>query len=68
MGTQDGALIWRRSSRCSATGCLEVAVAADGVHLRDSKDPGGPHLILSVEDWRDFITDVRTHRLLPPMP
>jgi hypothetical protein len=37
---------WRKSSRSSeATNCVEVAFAAGGFAVRDSKHPDGPILI-----------------------
>jgi len=42
-GAGDG-LEWRRASFCGSAGCLELAATADGVAVRDSKDPDGPVL------------------------
>ncbi|TNY37559.1 DUF397 domain-containing protein [Thermomonospora catenispora] len=45
----DGA-VWRKARRSqgSTGNCVEVARAADIVAVRDSKDPHGPVLILSL--------------------
>ncbi|MWA01967.1 DUF397 domain-containing protein [Actinomadura sp. LD22] len=39
---------WRKSSLSGNNGgaCVEVADLAGGIGVRDSKDPGGPKLIL----------------------
>jgi hypothetical protein len=34
--------------------CVELAVAADIVAVRDSRDPNGPMVLLSRQDFRRF--------------
>jgi hypothetical protein len=52
---------WRRSRRSSGNGaCVEVAHLADAVAVRDSKNPDGARLLVSVAGWRSFVTKVRT--------
>ncbi|MFJ6393711.1 DUF397 domain-containing protein [Streptomyces sp. NPDC091972] len=50
-------LTWFKSSYSGGEGgeCLEVAVGAGTVHLRDSKHPTGPHLALSPGAWSAFL-------------
>lgn len=50
-------LAWRKSSYSGAEGgqCVEVAVAAAGVHVRDSKDVQGHVLTVSPRAWGHFI-------------
>jgi uncharacterized protein DUF397 len=50
---------WQKSSYSGANGCVEVAMAADGVGLRDTKDREGPVLRFSPEEWDAFIAGVR---------
>ncbi|WP_395109867.1 DUF397 domain-containing protein [Actinomadura sp. SCN-SB] len=40
---------WRKSSRSSEQGdmCVELALVAGSVAVRDSKDPDGPALMMS---------------------
>ncbi len=48
---------WRRSARSSGGGqnCVEVATNLPGVvAVRDSKNPGGPTLVLSPREWENF--------------
>jgi hypothetical protein len=52
---------WRTSSRSDGgSNCIQVAIAADAVAIRDSKDPDGPILIFPRESWTQFLAAVRT--------
>ncbi|MGK5553735.1 DUF397 domain-containing protein [Actinomadura kijaniata] len=55
--------IWRTSSHSgSGDQCVEVASLPDDRHaVRDSKDRGGPALILSPADWRALLSTARAH-------
>jgi len=48
---------WRKSSYSSQSGnCVEVATNLPGmVAIRDSKDPGGPGLLVPAAEWRAFV-------------
>ncbi|WP_181786175.1 DUF397 domain-containing protein [Streptomyces phytophilus] len=48
---------WVKSSYSGSGGgeCVEVAAAAERVHVRDSKDPSGPVLTVSPEAWTSFV-------------
>jgi Domain of unknown function (DUF397) len=53
---------WQRSSYSGSNGgqCVEVARNLPGVvAVRDSKDPGGPSLIVTAGEWRAFLDGVR---------
>jgi Domain of unknown function (DUF397) len=50
---------WRKSSRSGDTGCVEMAVVDDRVHVRDSKDLDGSMLILDVSTWRAFVAGIK---------
>jgi hypothetical protein len=51
---------WRKSSYSNGTAeCVEVAMTAPVVAVRDTKDRGGPMLTFSLGDWRAFTTAVR---------
>jgi Domain of unknown function (DUF397) len=56
-------LAWRRSSFCSANGCVEVASPGEQVAVRDSHDPGAGQLIFTRGAWHRFITDIKTGRV-----
>jgi hypothetical protein len=47
---------WFTSSRSSGNGqCVEVAVQADGVAVRDSKNRDAGHLEFTHDEWLAFI-------------
>jgi hypothetical protein len=53
---------WRTSTH-SANGstCVQVARNLPGiVAVRDSKDPSGPALVFTSDEWRAFTAQVRT--------
>ncbi|MFI9261764.1 DUF397 domain-containing protein [Streptomyces sioyaensis] len=50
------AYTWHKSSHSSEQGgaCVEVAAHPTTIHVRDSKDPQGPHLDFSPRAWAAF--------------
>ncbi|HEX3592820.1 MAG TPA: DUF397 domain-containing protein [Pseudonocardiaceae bacterium] len=48
---------WRKSSYSGNPNgdCVEVALAADRVGVRDSKNADGPRLAFPSATWRDFL-------------
>jgi hypothetical protein len=54
-----GAEGWRRSRRCDSGACVEVAPINGGIALRDSKDPDGPILMFTREEWNAFLDGAR---------
>ena len=61
MDRLDGAQ-WRKSTYTGSNGgnCVEVAGNLPGiVAVRDSKDPDGPKLVFSPDEWRAFTAGVR---------
>jgi hypothetical protein len=49
--------VWRKSSHSGGNGggCVEVASGEDDIAVRDSKDPDGPRLQFSTDDWLEFL-------------
>jgi hypothetical protein len=57
---------WRKSSYSSSTGgqCVEVALSLPGVvAVRDSKNPAGPALAFTSDEWRAFLAGARDGEL-----
>ncbi|WP_182708655.1 DUF397 domain-containing protein [Thermomonospora cellulosilytica] len=52
---------WRKSSRSGdgASMCVEVAALSAVIAVRDSKDPNGPHLTFTPEDWRTLTERIK---------
>jgi hypothetical protein len=51
---------WRKSSFSGTTECVEIRQTVDGVHVRNSRERGGPTLTFTFEEWRAFLFGV-TH-------
>lgn len=58
---------WRKSSRSGNTNaeCVEVALTDTCVGVRDSKNPAGAVLTFSHEQWRTFLTGIKTGDFTP---
>ncbi len=54
-------LKWRKASRSGDNGghCVELAVTAGVVAVRDSKDPEGPQLWIDRGDFRRFAAAIK---------
>jgi Domain of unknown function (DUF397) len=62
MGHTIAGAIWRKSSYSGSNGggCVEVAGNLPGVvAVRDSKDPAGPVLTCTPDDWRAFTAAIK---------
>jgi Domain of unknown function (DUF397) len=56
---------WRRSSYCTDTTCVEVAMEPTAVAVRDSKQPAGAVLRFTPAEWRAFVSGVRNGEFEP---
>ena len=66
MGNTVAGAIWHKSSYSGSNGggCIDVADNLPGiVAVRDSKDPQGPNLTFSRDEWRTFTTCVKRGEL-----
>ncbi len=51
---------WVKSSSSGPSGnCVEVAFQGDGVLVRDSKDPEGPTLVFTRNEWDAFVAGAK---------
>jgi hypothetical protein len=51
---------WRKSSLSGdGASCVEVAITADVIAVRDTKDRAGGMLIFRPDEWKAFIGGVR---------
>ncbi|WP_243723336.1 DUF397 domain-containing protein [Actinomadura sp. 7K507] len=52
---------WRKSRRSNDQGgeCVELAALAEGVGVRDSKDPGGPKLHIDPAAFRALLANLK---------
>ncbi|TQE30838.1 DUF397 domain-containing protein [Streptomyces ipomoeae] len=53
----EAAYAWRKSSYSDGEGgqCFEISPCPHTIHIRDSKNPTGPHLTLSPTTWSAFL-------------
>jgi hypothetical protein len=53
-------LSWLKAQSSTANGqCVELAAAAAGVAIRDSKDPDGPILVYTHSEFQAFLDGAR---------
>ena len=60
MNSTMASLDWQRSRRCDGGSCVEAASLDNGdIAVRDAKDPQGPVLRFTREEWVAFIGGVQ---------
>ena len=52
-------LVWRKSTRSGANGCVEVAFLDDQVAVRDSKQRHPAVLLFTRTEWQAFLTGAK---------
>ncbi|WP_086824992.1 DUF397 domain-containing protein [Streptomyces sp. NRRL B-24572] len=57
MNTGTTELAWFKSSYSGSEGdsCVEIAIAEQAVHVRDSKDVTRPAFVVRREEWAPFV-------------
>lgn len=56
---QRGGFAWQKAAACGGGTCVEVASSDAGVVIRDSKNPVGPILRYTLDEWLDFVQGVK---------
>jgi hypothetical protein len=53
--------VWRKSSRSGpyTDNCVEVAFVDGAIVVRDSKDPTGPQLVFTENEWDAFVAGAK---------
>ncbi|WP_073948856.1 DUF397 domain-containing protein [Streptomyces kebangsaanensis] len=62
---QPNELNWFKSTYSGGDGgeCVEVAADTTAIHVRDSKERGGPHLAFTRSTWSGFVADLGRNRI-----
>lgn len=55
-------LHWRRSSFCDHGACIDVANFGDLWYVRDSKNPDGPVLVYTADEWQAIVRQATVGR------
>jgi predicted secreted Zn-dependent protease len=52
-------LTWRTALNCEGGACVEVAADRDTVLMRNSRQPSGPLLEYTPEEWHEFVAGIK---------
>jgi predicted secreted Zn-dependent protease len=52
-------LTWRTALSCDGGACVEVAADRNIILMRNSRQPGGPLLQYTPEEWNEFISGIK---------
>jgi hypothetical protein len=55
----DKARAWRRSTHCDTNSCVEVAIADEGVFIRNSRESEGSVLTFTRAEWDAFVAGIK---------
>lgn len=50
---------WRAARKCDGGACVQVGMTSEEILLRGTADPDGPHIAVSRDGWREFVTRVK---------
>ncbi len=52
-------LTWRTALSCDGGACVEVAAGRNVILMRNSRQPGGPLLECTSEEWHEFVSGIK---------
>jgi predicted secreted Zn-dependent protease len=52
-------LTWRTAHSCDGGACVEVAADQNIILIRSSRQPGGPLLEYTPEEWHEFVSGIK---------
>jgi hypothetical protein len=52
-------LTWRTALRCDGGACVQVAATERGILLGSSRQPGGPVLSYTPDEWHKFVMGIK---------
>jgi Domain of unknown function (DUF397) len=58
-------ITWRRSTASADGNCVEVAFASESILVRNSRDPLGPVLSFSPQEWAAFLEGANKGEFAP---
>jgi hypothetical protein len=54
-----GTITWKVARRCNSATCIRVASQNDQILIGDSKNPSGPVLSYTRDEWNAFVEGIR---------
>lgn len=51
--------VWRTAKDCDGGQCIEIGAQDKIIMIRDSADRGGGRIVLSQQQWRNFVVVVK---------
>jgi len=52
-------ITWRTALNCNGGACIQVAASGQAVLIGNSREPSGPVLAYTPEEWREFVIGVK---------
>jgi predicted secreted Zn-dependent protease len=52
-------LTWRTAHSCDGGACVQVAADRDIILIRNSRQPGGPLLEYTTQEWHEFVSGIK---------
>ena len=52
-------LTWRTALSCNGGACVQVAATENGLLLGNTRQPSGPMLSYTPDEWREFVAGIK---------